>query len=137
MSIRNWQTFSLSDFGLQFQYPHTTPTGHAVEMDDVRVHFRSSDTPELYFEVSRHLRVSAEVFYEREKGFVAERLQDSEVGALTATTLAGQPAQTFSFRWRDGERTVILMEKQDYLYRFIYDPRSQLNLDVLATIKLV
>ncbi len=106
-------------------------------MDEVRVHFRSPDTPELYFEVSRHLRVSAEVFYEREKGFVAERLQDSEVGALTATTLAGQPAQTFSFRWRDGERTVILMEKQDYLYRFIYDPRSQLNLDVLATIKLV
>lgn len=137
MNAHIWQTFTFPGFELQFQYPQTTPSGHAVDMDEIRVHFRSRESPELYFEVSRHLHLSADAVYEREKGFIMDRLKECEVSALKPITFASQPAYEFSFRWTDGERAVILIEKQEYLYRVIYDPRSQLNLQVLATIQIV
>ena len=137
MNQQNWQTFSYSKFALQFQYPETTPTGHPVEIDDIRVHFRSKDSPELYFEVSRHLHHSAQEVYEREKAFVEKQLAESVVRALLPITIAGQLAFEFSFQWAGGERTVLLIEKQEALYRVIYDPRSPLNLEVLSTLEIL
>ncbi len=137
MDTQRWNTFSLPGFALQFQYPDTTPQGHAVEMDDVRVHFRSYDSEEAYFEVSRYARLSVAAVYEREKGFVTDQLQGGEVTELRAIALGAQPAHAFSIRWEGGERVVILIEHQAYVYRFIYDPRSQLNRQVLATVKIM
>ncbi len=137
MDTQRWNTFSLPGFALQFHYPDTTPQGHAVEMDDVRVHFRSSGSDEAYFEVSRAVRLTAAALYEREKGFVTDHLQGAEVTALRAMTLGAQPAHEFSIRWTGGERVVILIEHEAYVYRFIYDPRSHLNQQVLATVKIM
>jgi hypothetical protein len=137
MDTQRWDTFSLPGFALQFQYPNTTPQGHAVEMDDIRVHFRSYGSDEAYFEVSRYVRLTAAAVYEREKGFVTDQLTGGEVTALRATTLGAQPAHEFSIRWADGERVVTLIEHQTYVYRFIYDPRSRLNQQVLATVKIM
>jgi hypothetical protein len=136
MDIQTWSTFSDPKFALQFQYPETTPKGHPVEMDDIRMHFRSKDSPEVYFEVSRHLHFSAKELYEREKGYIEKQLDQPDVRELKAITIAAQPAFEFSFTWSGGERVVILIEKQATLYRVIYDPRSPLNLQIVATLTM-
>ena len=136
MDTENWQTFELPGFGLRFQYPPTTPTGHAVAMDEVRVHVRSRESAEVYFEASGHLHGSVERIYEQEKSFVAGQL-GGDVGPLRAATLGGHPAHEYSFRWTQGERAVILVEQGPYVYRFIYDPKSPLNRQVLGTIELL
>jgi hypothetical protein len=137
MDTQNWQTFSLPGFAVQFHYPHTTPNGYEVEMDDLRVHFRSHGSDEAYFEVSRSVRLTAAGVYEREKGFVTSHLEGGEVSTLRASTFGMQPAHEFTIRWVGGERVVILLEHQEHVYRFIYDPRSQLNRQVVATVEIV
>lgn len=137
MDTQNWQPFSLPGFALQFHYPHTTPNGYEVEMDEIRVHFRSHGSEEAYFEVSRHLRLTAAAVYDREQGFVTSRLEGGEVSPMRAITFDRQPAHEFTIRWVGGERVVILIERQEDVYRFIYDPRSALNHQVLATVEIV
>jgi len=132
-----WQTFSDPNFVFQFQYPERTPTGHLVEIDDIRFHFRSKDSPELYFEVSRHLHLSTKDLYEREKGFVEQQLAGAVVKDLLPITIAGQLAFEFTFTWTGGARTVLLIEKQQALYRLIYDPQAPLNLEVLSTLQIL
>jgi len=132
-----WQTLALPTFALRFQVPDTTPNGHPVEMDEVRLHFRSSGSNEVYFEVTRHLHVSAQESYARETHFLRERFAEVTVTPLQASTVAEQPAFTFSFRWTEGQRTVVLIEQAAALYRIIYDPRSPYNLEMLATIAFV
>jgi hypothetical protein len=137
MDTQNWQTLSLPGFAVQFQYPQTTPNGYDVEMDDIRVHFRSHGSEEAYFEISRHVRRTAAEVYEREQSFVTSQLEEGEASPLRASTFGMQPAQEFTIRWVGGERVVILLERQEYVYRFVYDPRSPLNHQVLATVEIV
>jgi hypothetical protein len=137
MDIQTWQTFSLPGFALQFRYPRTTPNGHDVEMDEMRAHFRSQGSEEAYFEISRHVHTTARAVYDRERGFVTDQLAGGEVSTLQPGTIAGQPAHEFRIRWEGGERVVILLEHQEYVYRFVYDPRSEVNRHVLATMDLL
>jgi hypothetical protein len=134
MSEATWQNFALDGLGVRFRYPTTTPTGHAVEMDDFRAHFRSPDSAEVYFELSRHLHPSAQEFYAREREFLLRQLPDAAVGDLTATTVGGASAHRFTVRWAMGERVMLLIERAPGLYRIVYDPRSPLNEQVLATL---
>ena len=73
----NWQTLALPTFTLRFQYPDTTPNDHPVEMDEVRLHFRSSGSNEVYFEVTRHLHVSAQESMRAKRTFYASGLRRS------------------------------------------------------------
>ncbi len=41
-----WHLVRLPDFGLTFSYPQGTPSGRAVEFDDVRLHAQSPDGAE-------------------------------------------------------------------------------------------
>ena len=137
MNQQTWQTFSYPKFALQFQYPETTLTGQPVEIDDIRVHFRAKDSSEFYFEVSRQLHHSAQEVYEREKAYIEKQWAEAVVRALLPITIAGHPAFEFTFQWAGGERTVLLIEKEEALYRVIYDPRAPLNLEALSTLEIL
>jgi hypothetical protein len=133
-ATEGWEHLELPELGLAFGYPHRTPGGHAVELDDVRLHARSEDG-EAYFELSRHLNATASTQYEREREFVAARY-GADVTPLTATTFNGLPAHEYSVSWGDTVRTFVLVERGRWLYRVVYDPRSPLNHDVLDTIRI-
>jgi hypothetical protein len=130
-----WQHVELPEAGLAFGYPRSTPKGQAVELDDVRVHARSEDGEEAYFELSRHLEATALRRYEEERDFLVARY-GAEVTGLTATTLDGLPAQEFTAAFGDTVRRFVLVECGRWLYRVVYDPRSTLNLAVLETIRI-
>lgn len=130
-----WPTLELPGGGLAFRYPATTASGQPVSIDDVRVHLQSVDGAELYLEVSRHLGATAEASYAQERAFVAERF-GAHVTALTSTTFAGVAALEFSFAWADKRRTIVLTERDGWLFRVVYDPTSLLDLAVLETVTL-
>ena len=92
-----WQTLALPTFALRFQVPDTTPNGHPVEMDEVRLHFRSSGSNEVYFEVTRHLHVSAQESYARETHFLRERFAEITVTPLQASTVPSNPPSPSRF----------------------------------------
>jgi hypothetical protein len=45
-------------------------------------------------------------------------------------------AWTYGFRWERGERVVLLLQVDDDTYRVIHDPRSELNAEVVATLRV-
>ena len=142
MNIECWHLFTDPRFKLRFNYPATTPEGHAVEKveeqhdDAVRIHLSSRDSQELYFEVTKYPDLIAREEYERHKAYLEQRFAgfDFAIGELQETSLASRPAHTYTFRWRDAERTVMLIHKDGATYRIIYDPRSPLNAQVLSTV---
>lgn len=137
MNNQTWQPFSLTSLPFRFRYPPTTAQGQPVEMDELRIHFRSIDSSDVYFELSRHLYLSANEVYAREKRFVEDRLEQPVVSELKQTTFAGQPAYEFRFQWASGERALVLIEKEAVLYRLIYDPLAALNWEILQTFEFV
>ncbi len=130
-----WHHIRLSDFGLTFAYPPRTPSDQAVEFDDVRLHAQSTDGEEVYFELSRHLDVTARARYERERDFVSSRY-GADVTPLTPTTLTSLAAHEFGVSWGETQRRFVLVERGRWLYRFVYDPRSPLNVAVLQSIRI-
>jgi hypothetical protein len=137
MNNQTWQTFSLPLLPLRFRYPQTTAQGQPVEIDELRIHFRSKESSEVYFELSRHLYLSANGLYAREKGFVENQLEQGIVSELKQSSFAGQPAYEYRFQWASGERVVVLIEKEAILYRLIYDPLAALNWKILQSFEFV
>lgn len=137
MSEQSWQTFADPKFDLTFQYPAATPEGDVVEMDEIRVHFQSKPNRGFYLEIARYLQTLPQTIYKRECAFLVERFPGVSISELQASAIAGYPAFEFSFRWSEGERTVVLFEKQNMLYRVIYDPRQPLTVQAVATLRIV
>jgi hypothetical protein len=67
-----------------------------------------------------------------------QRFGAEAVTELTSTSLQGLQAWTYGFRWdeEDGqmERAALLLPVAGATYRTIYDPRSDLNDRVIATL---
>jgi hypothetical protein len=145
-----WQRFAHSRFSVEFSYPAVTPTGQAVEraeeeVDDhrghmERVHLSSPDRRELYVEVARFHGIEPEDEYQNHTPYLRQRFGDDAVTELTDTHFAGLRASTYSFQWdEDGrpmERAARLLHVAGDTYRVIYDPRSELNEQVLSTIAI-
>ena len=131
----DWRVLDLPGGGLTLRYPAVTGSGQPVSIDDVRVHLQSLDGNELYLEVSRHLGAATQPTYEQERAFLGERLA-AEVGPLEPTTFAGHEAQAFSFTFSEKQRTIVLVERDGWLFRVVYDPSSALDLAVLETVTL-
>jgi hypothetical protein len=66
-----------------------------------------------------------------------ERFGPGSVSALTERSVRGMPAWTYSFKWDEGERSVLLVQVARETYRLIYDPRSELNGRAIATLSVV
>jgi Protein of unknown function (DUF3303) len=143
-----WERFTRPGFRLEFSYPAVSPRGQAVDRteehavdhrgDIERIHLSSPDRSELYVEVARFRGIAPEDEYANHGTYLKQRFGPDEVTDLTSTSLQGRPARSYSFRsdeeGRPMERSALLLHVGDDTYRVIYDPRSALNDEVLATI---
>ena len=129
---------------MEFSYPAVTPKGHAVERteertedhrgDMERVHLTSRDSRELYVEVVRFRELAPQDEYLHHRPYLEQRFGADSVTALAETSLREWPAWAYAFRWNEGERSVLLLQVASDTYRIIYDPRSELNAQVIATL---
>ena len=137
--MQDWQLFKDSRFSLQFRYPPKTPQGHFVNKTEsqqdkaVRVHFVSRDSQELYFEVTKYQALHAQDEYRQHRQDLEKRLDEFNIKDLEQITWKSLPAYEYSFKWSQGARSVILVERNGETYRILYDPRSPLNVQILST----
>jgi hypothetical protein len=138
-----WQRFTRPGFRVEFSYPAVTPQGHAAERveeqavdhrgDIERVHITSRGGGELYVEVVRFRDLAPQDEYLEHRPYLERRFGPDAVTELTETSLLGRTACAYGFRWDEGERSVLSLQVASDTYRVIYDPRSELNDEVLAT----
>jgi hypothetical protein len=141
--LLEWQTVTFAGSEVAFSYPAVTPQGQTVERvveqardhrgDIERMHLSSPDKHELYVEVIRFRDLSAQEEYERHRSHLEQRLGEGSVTPLNETTFGERPAWTYGFRWDDGERSVLSLEVDGDTYRILWNPRSELNSKVVAT----
>jgi hypothetical protein len=131
-------------FRVALDFPSVTPQGHAVERVAVErpvggrgVHVTSPGSAELYVELVRFRDLAPEDEYLNHRPFLEQRFGPGAVTELTQTTLGGIPAWSYGIHWKDGERSVLLLQVEDDTYRVIHDPRSPLNADVVATLRVL
>lgn len=139
-----WTRFSQRGFLLEFSYPDPTPGGQAVVRDEqsfigyARVHLSSVDRRELYFEVVRFHDLTPEDEYRLHKPHLQQRFGTDSISSLIETTQWEWPAQAYSFGWaedgRSVERSVLLRPIERETYRIIFDPRSDLNAQLIETL---
>jgi hypothetical protein len=146
----DWEPVTLAGFALELSYPSVTPRGQGVEraeeqVDDHRgdmhrIHLSSPDRSELYVEVARFRGITPEEEYSSHRPHLLRRFGDGSVTDLGATSFLDRQAWSYAFRWdeegRPMERSALLLDVGGDTYRVIYDPRSQLNHDVIATIAI-
>jgi hypothetical protein len=142
-----WQRFTRPGFKVEFSYPAVTPEGHAVERaeeratdhrgDIDRVYLTSPGSGELYFEAVRFRDLTPQDEYLSHTSYLRRRFGDDAVSELTETSLGERPAWAYALRWDEEERTILMLQVDPDTYRVIYDPRSPLNEQVLATLTVV
>jgi hypothetical protein len=119
-----------------------TPRGNVVKRDDEpfrnyeRVHLSSPDRQELYFEVVRFHDLTPQDEYLEHRPHLEERFGPDAITVLTETSLHGRAARAYAFHGDAIERAALLLQVDRDTYRVIYDPRSELNKQVLATITI-
>ena len=139
--MKSWELFLDSRFDLQFQYPSTSPNGESVERVEtqreglVLVHIISPSSREVYFEVSKYEAISAQEEYQRHKEFLPGQFHPLAITDLKEVVCDSLPAFEYTFEWRQGRRTVILVERKNTTYRILFNPRSTVNLQILSTLK--
>ena len=139
--MQNWQHFVYPGFALGFRYPQTTPQGHIVEKvesqgdEAIRVQFISKDSRELYFELTKYIDLSPQAEYQRHKESLEKRPDRFIVSELKEIRWLSQPAYEYSLKWKQGTRTVRLIEADNVTYRILYDPYSPLTVQVLSTVQ--
>ena len=103
-------------------------------MDDFRAHFRTMDSAQVYFEVSRHTGVSSDELYNRETAAIRRSSPDVRVSEAESISFAGCDARRFTVIFPDRERVFTLIEREGRTYRVVHDPRSPVNDEIIATI---
>lgn len=121
--------------GLEFTYPE----GDVARDDEPfrqheRIHLSSPDKRTLYLEVVWFRGLTPEDEYREHRPHLERRFGPDGVTGLVETELRGRPAWRYSFSGDGIERAAILLPVGGDTYRFIYDPRSDVNTQILATI---
>jgi hypothetical protein len=139
----DWLQAAVPGFRVDLAYPPVTPQGHAAKREEVErggavgVHLTSPGSRELYVELVRFPGLTAEDEYARHKPYLELRFGEGAVSELTETRFGERRAWSYTFRWDEGERVVLLIQAGDDTYRVIHDPRSDLNARVVATMRVV
>jgi hypothetical protein len=139
--MQDWLHFSDPRFALGFQYPEITHQGHFVEWteskedDFVRVLFRSKDSREVYFEITKYQDLSAQLEYQQHKDNLEKRPEGFAVTDLKEIRWMSQPAYEYSIKWSQAARVARLIETENNTYRILYDPYSPLNVQILLTLQ--
>lgn len=120
--------------GIDLRFPAAAPNGDPVIFDDVRLHARARSTDDVYFEISRHAWLSVAQVYEREKRGI-EAAGHRRITRLESTTMFGRQAWHYRLEWADGERAVVLVEHNGYVYRILHNSRAELSRKVIDSIE--
>jgi len=141
IDTKDWTIFERSDWSVTLRYPDPTPTGCPVRIHERiqetghRFHFVSEGSDEVYFEIGRYPENSVEhvkaVFIED----VTDRIEGIEVGAPEQATIAGRSATRFEIRWPGKRRLIHLLGVDGVTHRVILDPDSELNLEILDSLR--
>ena len=143
MEIDSWQTFAHPEFALRFRFPITTPQGQSIEIRETeraggrRVHLLTEDRQAVYFEVTYYAEQAAEQAYQQLKQEGEQATETAEIDDLQPGAFGGLPAFEFTFKRGDLERAVILVPRQQALYRLLYNPHSALNRQILGTVEFL
>jgi hypothetical protein len=134
-----------SEHNYSVQIPNTTPKGQPVEilMDQHegthRVHAQSPDSSDLYFEiVSAPRLINHEEAVAQQKAFLSSQSSDAAITAAKHSLVGNFDATEFGFegtlggRWK--VRHFIFLDSAVRTYRIIYDPRSQVNEQILDSL---
>jgi hypothetical protein len=142
--VSGWNRFARPGFLLEFCYPDPVADGRPVARDErpfsgySRVHLSSPDRSELYFEVVRFDDLTPQDEYRLHRPHLEQRFGADSISPLTEARLGDWPAFAYSFGWVEAERamkrSVLLVEVRGESYRIIFDPRSELNTRVIATL---
>ena len=142
--MNHWRRFSDPDFGIAFNYPDPTPDGFEIKKvirktaEMIRVHLSSPESSELYFELSKYLNGldprtgRLHLIIEKKGSF-----DGFKATALKEVVVAFMPAQSFTFSWHQGARQVLFFDVEPVTYRVIFDPRSNINHQILSTFEPV
>jgi hypothetical protein len=140
----DWQTVRFEGTTVEFRYPVVTPQGQTAERVDERakdhrgdierVHVSSPDGHELYVEVARFRDLSPQDEYEGHRPYLQQRFGPDSVTPLTETTFGERPAWAFEIRADEHDRSVLLFQLDEDTFRVIWNPRSDLNSEVVATL---
>ena len=139
--VENWQLFRDAQFDLLFRYPRSATDGDPVERVETqreglfRVHVLSPASRDVYFEVSKYVAISAEEEYRRHQETLSEQSPELLISDLKETVCAFLPAYEYTFKWSEGTRTVILVERENATYRILFNPRYHLNFQILSTVE--
>ena len=141
---RRWRTYTVPEFPLRFQYPDPTPQGRPILLAEElqpgaqRVHCRTADSAEVYFETTWYTALAPEAEYARHIAQLAQRFAAEAFSAtpITSASLDGRPAYTYGFAWASGARTVVTVPLGAGLCRVLYNPRLALNTAILATLTI-
>jgi hypothetical protein len=143
MEIDSWQTFAHPEFALRFRFPITTPQGQSIEIRESedeeirRVHLITEDRQAVYFEVTYYAEQAAEQTYQQLKQEGERATEAVEIDDLQTVAFGGLPAFAFNFKRGELERAVILVPRQQALYRLLYNPQSSLNRQILGTVEFL
>ena len=139
--MHDWQLFDDSRFTLEFKYPRLATDGEPVEWVEtqqaqmLRVHILSPKSREVYFEVSKYGLLTAKSAYQLHKENLTKQFHQLSITELRETHCESLPAYEYTFKWDQGTRTVILVERDNGTYRIPYNPRFSVNLQILSTLQ--
>jgi hypothetical protein len=139
--MENWQLFDDSRFGLQFRYPTLASDGEPVdrvetEADGIlRDHILVPQGREVYFEVTKYSGLSAAAEYGGHKASLPKQFDPLSITELNETDCASLPAYEYTFKWNQGRRRVLLVERSVATYPILYNPPFAVNLQILSTIE--
>lgn len=134
-----------AEHNYSLRIPTTTPTGQAVailkdEREGAhRVHAQSPDASELYFEiVSARGLLDHEQSVAEQKAFLMQQSSNAIITATKQSVVGSFRATEFGFegtlggQWK--RRRFIFLDSALRTYRIIYDPRSTVNEQILASL---
>jgi hypothetical protein len=136
----SWIAFNDPAFALQFRYPLHTISGAAIDCEQrylPHMHVIDLFTPDrstVYFEVAKMPNVEARQVYDALQARNAQAQAELKIGPVGTRQLARRPSLIFALHRGELQRQVLLIQYNDDVYRVTYDPRSQLNSAILATV---
>jgi hypothetical protein len=132
----SWIDFVVPGLGVRLKYPATTSDSEPVVMDAFRAHVRTMRSSDVYFEVTRQVGVSARQLLDREVAFLRSN-PEVQISEPELVSFADCDASRFTVTFPDRERVFHYIERHDGVYRVVYDPRSPLSRQIIATIRFV
>ena len=139
----HWKFVEVQDgSGWQFQIPEVTSQVQTTEITRdthegmVRVHAHTPDLFELYFEVvSYPERLDHQALIEKQKPFIEKKFMNVSFSKVSTGNFRKLTTAEFTFESEEKTRKFIYIEEPNRSYRVIFNPLSNLNLDVLNSLE--